>query len=116
MIYCLRIEARPCFVWTDEHSNGHFLSCFISLVIEKLAMHLLKQKLPEMTEERFLKAIRQAKVLPMNTDPLNPVYLKLECNEDFDRICEALGLGVLSRCESRAGLHKKLKIKGAKTM
>lgn len=110
------LEAHPCFVWTDEHINGYFLSCFISLVIEKLAMHLLKQKLPEMTEDRFLKAIRQAKVLPMNTDPLNPVYLKLECSEDFDRICEALGLGVLSRCESRAELHKKLRIKGAKTM
>ncbi len=52
----------------------------------------------------------------MNTDPLNPVYLKLECSEDFDRICEALDLGVLSRCESRAGLHKKLRIKEAKTM
>ena len=110
------LEARPCFVWTDEHINGHFLSCYISLVIEKLAMHLLKQKLPEMTEERFLSAIRQAQVLPLNTDPLNLVYLKVDCNKDFDQICEAMGLGVLSRCESRAGLHKKLKIKGAKTM
>ena len=110
------LEARPCFVWTDEHINGHFLSCYISLVIEKLAMHLLKQKLPEMTEERFLSAICQAQVLPLNTDPLNPVYLKVDCNKDFDQICEAMGLGVLSRCESRAGLHKKLKIKGAKTM
>lgn len=110
------LEARPCFVWTDEHINGHFLSCYISLVIEKLAVHLLKQKLPEMTEERFLSAIRQAQVLPLNTDPLNPVYLKVDCNKDFDQICEAMGLGVLSRCESRAGLHKKLKIKGAKTM
>lgn len=110
------LEARPCFVWTDEHINGHFLSCYISLVIEKLAMYLLKQKLPEMTEERFLSAIRQAQVLPLNTDPLNPVYLKVDCNKDFDQICEAMGLGVLSRCESRAGLHKKLKIKGAKTM
>ena len=79
-------------------------------------MRLLKQKLPAMTEERFLKSIWQAKVLPMNTDPLNPVYLKLECNEDFDWISEALELGVLSQCESRTGLHKKLKIKGAKTM
>ena len=110
------LEARPCFVWTDEHINGHFLSCYISLVIEKLAVHLLKQKLPEMTEERFLSAIRQAQVLPLNIDPLNPVYLKVDCNKDFDQICEAMGLGVLSRCESRAGLHKKLKIKGAKTM
>lgn len=29
------LEARPCFVWTDPHIYGHFLSCFISLVIEK---------------------------------------------------------------------------------
>ena len=34
------LETRQCFVWTDPHIYGHFLSCFISLVIEKIhALH-----------------------------------------------------------------------------
>lgn len=33
-------EARPVYVWTKEHIEAHFLTCFVSLVI----MRLLEQK------------------------------------------------------------------------
>lgn len=34
------LEARPVYVWTKEHIEAHFLTCFVSLVI----MRLLEQK------------------------------------------------------------------------
>ena len=34
-------EARPVYVWTPEHIEAHFLTCFVSLVI----IRLLEQKL-----------------------------------------------------------------------
>ena len=35
------LESRPVFVWTKEHIEAHFLTCFVSLVI----LRLLEQKL-----------------------------------------------------------------------
>lgn len=35
------LESRPVFVWTAEHIEAHFLTCFVSLVI----LRLLEQKL-----------------------------------------------------------------------
>ena len=34
-------ESRPVYVWTTEHIEAHFLTCFVSLVI----IRLLEQKL-----------------------------------------------------------------------
>ena len=33
------LETRPVYVWTKEHIEAHFLSCFISLVILRLIEH-----------------------------------------------------------------------------
>src|SRR5699024_9751583 len=30
------LETRPVFVWTKEHIEAHFLTCFVSLVIVRL--------------------------------------------------------------------------------
>ena len=35
------LESRPVFVWTKEHIEAHFLTCFVSLII----LRLLEQKL-----------------------------------------------------------------------
>ncbi len=34
------LESRPVYVWTKEHIESHFLTCFVSLVI----LRLLEQK------------------------------------------------------------------------
>ena len=40
------LEARPVYVWTKEHIEAHFLTCFISLVILRLIEYKLKNKYP----------------------------------------------------------------------
>ena len=38
------LETRPVFVWTKEHIEAHFLTCFISLVILRLIEHKTNRK------------------------------------------------------------------------
>lgn len=38
------LESRPVYVWTPEHIEAHFLSCFVSLVIIRLLENKLKNK------------------------------------------------------------------------
>lgn len=38
------LESRPVYVWTPEHIEAHFLTCFISLVIIRLLENKLKNK------------------------------------------------------------------------
>lgn len=39
-------EARPVFVWTNEHIEGHFITCFTALVLIRLLQAKLGNKYP----------------------------------------------------------------------
>ena len=67
-----QLETRPCFVWTDSHIYGHFLSCFISLVLEKYMLYSLKQELgDQVTHGKMCSALRQSQVVydDINLEP-----------------------------------------------
>ncbi len=104
------LEARPCFVWTDPHIYGHFLSCFISLVIEKYMLYTLKQELKEeeISHEKMLESLRTAEVVFDDINPQIPLYLRLYKAGLFDRASEVFGLGVLNRVENPSSLRRKL--------
>ena len=38
------LKARPVFVWTPEHIEAHFLTCYIALTIERIIEHALGHK------------------------------------------------------------------------
>lgn len=110
------LETRPCFVWTDEHIKGHFISCYLALVLERVMKYLVKKALPEMTAERMLAALREASVVPItNAGETAVSYIKVNVNDDFDAISKALDLMPLRRVESRNGLQKALKMRNART-
>lgn len=104
-----QLEARPCFVWTDPHIYGHFLSCFISLVLEKYMLHSLKQKLgDQVTHEKMCTALRQSQVVYDDVNPELPLFLRLYEQGLFDEMSMLFGLQVLSRVEKPVGIKKKL--------
>lgn len=50
------LETRPVYVWTKEHIEAHFLTCFISLVI----LRLLEQKNNrKYTSERIIESLKK---------------------------------------------------------
>lgn len=114
---CFRIskdvlEARPCFVWTPDHIRGHFVSCYISLVLEKYMLNTLKAKLQGMTTEVMNEALREAEVGYDDGNPQMPVYLRLYPAESrFDEMLKVFGLEPPCRYEQKASLRKKLRLK-----
>ena len=104
------LEARPCFVWTDPHIYGHFLSCFISLVIEKYMLYTFKNELgkEEITHEKMLEALRTAEVVYDDINPQVPFYMRLYEAGLFDRMSALFSLEVLNRVEVPSSLRRKL--------
>lgn len=50
------LEARPVYVWTKEHIEAHFLTCFVSLVI----LRLLEQKMErKYSSEKVINSLKQ---------------------------------------------------------
>lgn len=104
------LEASPCFVWTDPHIYGHFISCFISLVIEKYMLYTFKNELgqEEIAHDKMLEALRTADVVYDDIIPQVPFYLRLYEAGLFDRISALVNLGVLNRVEVPSALRRKL--------
>ena len=38
------LEARPVYVWTKEHIEAHFLTCFVALTIARILENKLERK------------------------------------------------------------------------
>lgn len=50
------LEARPVYVWTKEHIEAHFLTCFVSLVILRLLEHKIERKY---SSEKVINSLKQ---------------------------------------------------------
>lgn len=50
------LEARPVYVWTRDHIEAHFLTCFVSLTIARI----LEMKLKKYSVGRLLEALSKA--------------------------------------------------------
>lgn len=106
------LETRPCFVWTESRIQGHFLSCFISLVIEKYLRHRLKQCMPDITNEQINEALRNSQVAYDDGNPMMPLYIRLYSHETpFDEMLKVFGLEAPCRYETAAQLRRKLRLK-----
>ncbi|MBF9651829.1 IS1634 family transposase, partial [Streptococcus pseudopneumoniae] len=60
---CFRItktelESRPVYVWTENHIQAHFLTCFIALIHLRLLQHQINWK---MSPRRIANALNSAK-------------------------------------------------------
>lgn len=50
------LEARPVYVWTKEHMEAHFLTCFVSLVILRLLEHKTERKY---SSKKIINSLKQ---------------------------------------------------------
>lgn len=114
---CFRIskttlETRPCYVWKKESIEGHFVSCYVSLTLQKYLQHKLRQALEksETTTEKIVDALRTAVVAPV---PDSQVWYlrRYELNGLFDKMCAVFDLDALDPMEAAKGIRSKLKLK-----
>lgn len=54
------LEARPIFVWRPESIQGHFVLCFLALVLQRFLEHRLKSKGVPLSTERIQQALKSA--------------------------------------------------------
>lgn len=78
------LESRPVYVWTEEHIQAHFLTCFVALVLLRLLQHRINWVL---SPEKIIKALNSAKATPLKDD-----YYRLQENEDMQQLNKLLGI------------------------
>lgn len=108
-----QLKARPVNVWTEQHVRGHFVSCYITLFVERLMEILLKRSLPAsmVTPDKIHDAIKDKKLMITTTEEDKVLYCRLYSRGPIDAFFKALGLQPLNLSESIAELKYKLRIK-----
>lgn len=56
------LEARPVFVWTDEHIRGHFVLNYIGLVMQKIFTKRLREKGLDLSGAEIIEALESMKI------------------------------------------------------
>ncbi len=69
------LQARPVFVWTDEHINGHIAMCYLSLCIIRYLQYMMKENGWEvvLSAEEVMKVISQPLAVVQGQFPKNIV-------------------------------------------
>lgn len=87
------LEARPIFVWTESSIRGHFVLCYLALVIERYLEYKLKQKNVCISTERIQEALKSANLTVINKPGSSEeYYLKNKSNDDYEIIEKALDI------------------------
>ncbi|MCM1234813.1 MAG: hypothetical protein NC489_32320 [Ruminococcus flavefaciens] len=73
-------DSRPVFVWTNEHIDAHFTTCFTALVLMRLLQAKLDNKYPV---GRIINSLKGYCCVPLNTNNYQFMY--------FDEILQSIG-------------------------
>ena len=93
---CFRIlktdlEARPVYVWTDDHIYGHFVLCYLALcMIRYLQYYLKTEHKIEMSAARIMDCIREPLAVVSGEMP-KVIITPTNLSEDFITVIDKLG-------------------------
>lgn len=73
-------DSRPVFVWTNDHIDAHFTTCFTALVLIRLLQAKLDNKYPV---GRIINSLRDYCCVPLDTNNYQFTY--------FDEILQSIG-------------------------
>lgn len=94
--------ARPAFVWTPQHIRGHFLTCFIALMI----MRLLERKLEyKYSVDRIIESTKNYNCTNINKN----IYQFLYKDEIIDDIAEKFNVELDKKYQKKENIKKILK-------
>lgn len=105
------LKARPCFHWTETRIRGHFLICFMALVLHRLLELELADKDVKLTSEEIIDALSEALLLEARGTGAEPVYCKANTEGHFEIIAEAVGLGKLASLANAADVKRALHLR-----
>ena len=105
------LQARPCFHWREQRIRGHFLICYLALVMHRLLEKELAEKGLSLTAERIIDALAAAELQEVVLPSGEAIYTKAKTEGDFDAISKALEFGNLPRIGKAADIKRALKVR-----
>lgn len=78
------IHSRPVFVWTNEHIEGHFATCFTTLVLIRLLQNKLRNHYPV---GQIIDSLKRYNCINLDTNTYQFVYfdeILKDCSETFN--------------------------------
>lgn len=98
------LEARPVYVWTPEHIESHFLTCFISLVIIRLLENMLDNKF---STRQIINALKNYTSSHIEHD----VYMQNNYNDIIKKFDDIYNLNLDKKYKTLSEIKRNLKIK-----
>lgn len=113
------LDTRPVFVWTTDRIKGHFLICYLALVLERLSYYKVKQAKIDISNHNLIELLSKLTICqPMRH---KPIWVKLSNygseeldSQDDELIKQVLGLvGIepLNSIDNAASISSKIKCK-----
>ena len=115
------LDTRPVYVWTPKRIRGHFLVCYLALVMERLAYYRIRQVGLDLSSQKVIELLAQAKMTILEQDKTKKtLYLKQgisanaaknnEYANAVDELMRVAGIEPLAAIEDSIGLARKLKV------
>lgn len=95
-------DSRPVFVRTNEHINGHFATCFTSLVLIRLLQAKLEKQYPV---GNILLALRKYSCVPIDANTYQFLYF----NEILRECEKVFGIRLDNKYRNRLQIRRMLK-------
>lgn len=115
------LDTRPVYVWTPKRIRGHFLVCYLALVMERLAYYRIRQIGLDLSSQKVIELLAQAKMTILEQDKMKKtLYLKQgisanaaknnEYANAVDELMRVAGIEPPAAIEDSIGLVRKLKV------
>jgi transposase len=85
------LQARPVFVWNDDHIKGHFALCYLSLYMIRLLQHRLEQEGVSFSAEQIMEGMNSPLALVQGTYP-KMVVTPTQIPQSYLEMATILGL------------------------
>ena len=93
------LESRPVYVWTPEHIEAHFLTCFVSLVIIRLLENELKNKY---STKQIIESLKNFTSCHIEYD----IYKQNNYNEIIKQLSERYNLNLEKKYRTLSEIRK----------
>ena len=95
-------QSRPAFVWTTEHIDGHFATCFTALVLIRLLQTKLGNRYPV---GRIIESLKKYNCIKLDANTYQFVYF----NEILKSCGQVFGLSLNNKYRNRLQIRRMLK-------
>ncbi|NCA97628.1 MAG: IS1634 family transposase [Bacteroidia bacterium] len=97
------LEGRPVYVWTDEHIQGHFLTCYLALVLYRLLQQKLDRSYPI---HQLKEALASANAVRLAKD----ICLLHDAHAIVNELATKFGMSIGYKYMRYENLKKELKL------